>query len=255
VDAGQTYRTVRLDASTSELMQTAAASFTVAWSIGDGTIVAAGAGNIWVSVRFPAATTFRWIKLTVTDDLGAVGYRWFPIWVHDATHMPLTEFRVTEDQRGDGREMGFEFFGIDTDVSPDVLPSESMICYWEVPYFGGQAIPDYYIDQYVGWILSDNRSYKSTQTGYAIKTGGLKSFLEQFEGFAQVYENSASPTRWYQMSDITFDKVVYLTLHWFTTAIHLCNLYKSDLDYPSKKRASPRAIRISRSPATPNHSR
>src|SRR5262249_36563460 len=139
VDAGHTYRTVTLSGGNSITLANGASITAFLWDIADGTLVSGTLNFPVITVRFPVG--FRYVTLTVTDSNGSTGLMRLPIWVHDADHMPITEFVVTRDETRmeGGREMRFEVFG---DADAGVIPESSTICYWETAEFDDDPAPD-----------------------------------------------------------------------------------------------------------------
>lgn len=228
LDDGQTYRTVILSAAFSFAMATGATISSYFWNVGDGTIVSGTTGSTTITVRFPEGA--RMISLTVTDSNSQTHTMYWPIMAHGDTFQPITNFEVTNDTRDEGREMGFTFFGQDGTADETLIPEGSLVCYWEEAEFGGEAAPDQYIDQFMGWTTSDSEVLKlGDESRYSISVGGIQSWLAALTGFAQKISDKASINRWYKMANITVDRVVHYVLREYTTALEICNLYLSGI--------------------------
>ncbi|MEP7294507.1 MAG: hypothetical protein ABI835_22145, partial [Chloroflexota bacterium] len=89
VDAGQNYRTVTLSSANSLTLAPGATIASRAWQIADGTLTSGTLTSAQITARFPVG--FRTITLTVNDSNGASSLMRLPIWVHDETHLPITE--------------------------------------------------------------------------------------------------------------------------------------------------------------------
>ncbi len=228
VDAGQSTRTVQLSGANSITIATGASLTAWLWEIGDGTLVSGTTSSPTITARFPVG--FRYVKLTVTDSNGTTSLMRLPIWVHDASSPPITEFTVTRDQaRADGgREMAFEVFGA-ADVS--VIPEGSAICYWEEATFGEDDAPDGYRGQFLGWATRDLTLLKLYRSRYALEAAGAAGWLDRFGGFAQtLVDPGRTPTQWHEMQRLTLDRAAHYALRSYSNLLTLVNYYPSGAD-------------------------
>lgn len=226
-DAGQTYRTVSLTGVLSVAMARNATLSSYSWDVGDGTIITGSGSSSSITVRFPEAKLFRYISLTVTDSNGTTDTMYIPIWVHPASGgtQPITKFRVGNDSRGDGREMSFEIWD---DIPESSLPKGGMVCYWEIALFNGQAPPNQYIGQFIGWIMSDVLTLKLYRDTYLINVGGPQAILDKLYGYSQtVKDPDATPAKWNEMRYATVDRMIHYVLRVYTTALSICNFFPS----------------------------
>lgn len=229
LDKGEIFRTVKLDSRTSVGMAYGAGTLTYQWYVKDGTISVGTDTDEQIEVQFPEG--FRNIKLEVTDALGTVGIIHMPIWAHGPNYLPMTAFNITKDERKDGREMSFEFYG-DSDLTPGLV-MKTMGCYWEQIVYPSEVRQ--YVDQFVGWIVSDNASLRKGRLDkYTIDMGGVQRFLSQMDGFGlTVVKSSAEPILWWECRHITTMRVIYnYILRWYTTAMSICNFFPTD--YPDE---------------------
>lgn len=229
LDAGQTYRTIVLSAAQSFGVSSAIASYS--WDVEDCTITVGSPTSATITVRVPEG--FRYVHLTVTDGNSKTGTMHFPLWAHGDTFQPIVNFKVTSDETNElGRSLNFEFFGADDLVNQTVLPRMSLICYWEEE---DSTQPDGYRDQYLGWAKREATVLRLYRTRYTLETSGIAGWLDAYSGSSlYIYNDLSVPDRWYEMRNITIDKIAYFILNYFSTAMTICNLYLSGNDYPSK---------------------
>lgn len=223
-DSGQTYRTMVLSSAQSFAVATGASIASRLWDVADGTITSGTSASTTITVRFPVG--FRYVKLTVTDSNGTSSWMYFPIWVHDETYMPLTNFHVTRDSTSQGREMDFDFFAQDT--SETSIPKGVALCYWEEPDFHGEEVPENYRDQFYGWCAEDTTIFRKDRARTSLSIKGVAWWLSQFRGTSQrLSDKGTTPTTWFEMQNITVDRVAYFVLQNMTTVNHICNLFLS----------------------------
>ena len=225
VDAGQTYRTVMLSGGNSITLANGASLTAWLWDIGDGTVVGGAINFALVTVRFPIG--FRYVTLTVTDSNGSSGLMRLPIWVHDANHMPITEFVVTHDETRaeSGRNMRFEVFG---EADAGVIPEGSAICYWESSSFADDPAPSGYRGQFLGWATRDATLFKLYRSRYALEVSGAVDWLDRMGGFAQtLIDPGHTPTQWHEMQNLTLDRAAHYALRSYTNILSLVNFYPS----------------------------
>ncbi len=231
VDAGQDYRTVTLVADA--VVFNGASVSAWLWDIGDGTVISGATAFSVVTARFPVG--FRYVSLTITDNHGATGVMRLPIWVHDDSYPPITDFEVRRDETAaeGGREMRFEVVasrGEATAADSGVIPEGSAICYWEEASFGSEAdlAPAQYRSQFMGWCWRDAVLFKLYRSRYTLKVAGAAGWLDRFGGFAQtLIDTGATPTQWHEMQNITLDKAAHYALRSYTNILTLVNFIMS----------------------------
>lgn len=229
-DSGQTYRTVRLDGTSSEALIKGGSVVGYMWDIADGTLVTGyGLNESVIEVMFPVSNVFRYVSLTVYDSQGSVSTRYFPIFVHSDTSPPLpggTGFVVESDQTVDGREMEFTIFGQDSAADETAIPRGTLMVYWE-EYSVDGYVPETYRAQFVGWSVRELLLHRPHRGRYTITVGGPAYWLSQINGFAESFLHRAVPTAWYHMREPTNDKAAAAILRYRSTALDVCNLYTS----------------------------
>jgi hypothetical protein len=228
VDAGQTYRTVQLDASTSVAMKQGATITGYSWDVNGGTIIVGSTSTPQITVRFSIATgVFRWITLTVTDSAGSTHTRRMPLWVHDENNPPFDNFSVVRDDRAESRAMDFEIFGLDTDAGQEFFWDVGLICYWEEAFVGPTqvSVPDSYISQYLGRVDRDTTTLKMVNSRYTITTLSGAGLLNKLQGFVQRLEHRANGESWYEMDVLNVELAVHYILREYSTALTVCNFY------------------------------
>lgn len=226
IDTGQTYRTMTFSSHYSFAMKTSATITSKLWNMKDGTYTVGTSTSTNVTVRFPVG--FRIISLTVTDSSGTTHTQYFPVWVHDSSYPPITAFKVTSDNRDEGREMAFEIFGADNTADLDVIPKFSTVCYWEDAAFDGEDPPVEYIDSFLGWATAESTTLKlHDRSSMTLNVGGIAHWLSTFPGFGQKISHASTVNRWFKMQNITIDRMVHYILREYTTALSICNFYIS----------------------------
>lgn len=222
---GITFRTVTLDSSTSDPVDQNETIVSRTWNVIDGTITVGDANSEAIVVTFPSSRVFRYISLQVESSNGKTDTLWFPIWVHDNDHPPLSPARITRDDRSEGRSMSFEFAeGQPWDVSQETIPEQTLFCFWQ-----GFDAPQY-IDQFLGWNTEETTLLKLYRSQYTFSIEGAQYFLNKLDGFAQRINRDSSEAKWYNMPAPTINKVIAYILREYTTAFNVCNFYTSAID-------------------------
>jgi hypothetical protein len=219
----QTYRTMVLSSAFSFCPDDTIASQT--WDVQDGTITVGSDSDQTITVRFPVG--FRWISLTVVSTTGGKsGVMYFPIWVHDENYMPLTRFHKVRDTTADWREVELEFFQQNT--SEINIPKGAALCCWEFDPFWGEDIPDQYRDQFLGWNKDDVTLFRKNDPRNNISISGLAEWLNRYRAIPmRVYDPLGQASSWFEMENISNDKLAYYLLKNFSTAFQIGNLFLS----------------------------
>lgn len=221
VDPGETYRTVTLD-MTYTIMSVGATLTSITWSLGDTTIVTGTINDPDITIQVPASPPFRHIYVTVVDSLGGTKTKALPLWAHDDDNPAFTSFKVMNDETSLGREMVFEVFGDPNSIDQTILAKDAMICYWEEP--SGFTDPNYRYE-YLGWSRRDAHKLKRHKSRYSIETMGPQGFLDLFSGFPQTINSDDTPSKWYELQDVTINRTIHYLLRRYTTFLTMFNLY------------------------------
>lgn len=226
-DAGETYRTVTLSAVASQALAYGATITSYLWDIGDCTLVSGLLTGATITVEVPVG--FRYIRLLVGDSNSQGHFMYLPLWTHDATYLPLTDFKITGDDTEDGRSMRFEFYGADSSASMSVLPRNSTIYYWKTATFGREAAaaPRQYRQGALLWVLSDATPLRHKRRGtYTITAGGAADWMKSVYGFPQKIMNPGdTPNTWYEMTRITGTRLLHYVLTTYTTLPNIVNVF------------------------------
>jgi len=226
-DAGETYRTVTLSAVASQIRAYSATFALYLWDIGDCTLVSGTLSSTEITIEVPVG--FRYVRLLVGDSNGKGHYMYLPLWTHDDSYPPLSDFKVTGDDTEDGRSMRFEFYGADSSAAATVLPRNSTIYYWKSTTFGREAAapPRQYRHGALLWILSDATPLKHKRRGtYALTAGGAADWMKSVYGFPQTILNPGdTPDVWYEMQHITGSRLINYVLTAYTTLPSIVNVF------------------------------
>lgn len=226
------YRTVTLSAAGSEPVTKGASITSYQWDVVDGTFVdGTSAGDATVRVRFPASRVFRYVACTVTDSSGASATRFYPIFVHSEAHPPLpagTGFTIERDETTMvGREMDLTVYGPVGAASEGVIPKGTLAVYWEEIAFDGQAAPEAYRQQFMGWVSRDATRLTLHRDQYFLTLSGPGYWLQEMRGFPLSFLDRSAPSKWFHMADPTDDRAAATILRYFTTFLDVCGLHLS----------------------------
>lgn len=223
-DDQKDYATVTLSSNFSKLWGYLAVTFDHLWDVVDGTVTVGALDEPNITVRFPVG--FRHIRLTMTDNNGAVGTMVFPIWVHDESYMPLTRFQVERDSTGEWREVDLNFFEQDTDE--EVIPAGTTLCYWKLDDY--ETPVSLLRDQMIGWSLQDTTIPKKYAERNLLTIMGIGGWLDKYRAFPLRVDDPGDPFEtWFEMNNITCDKLAYYVLLNMTSATMIANLFDSDV--------------------------
>ena len=198
------------------------------WDFADG-IVQSGAVNqagtcaIPNVVRF-SSTGFRYITLTVTDDTiqARTAVIYIPVWIFDSNEMPIGIEMVSQDASPQWNTKFKVFESLDY---PD-----GALCV----IFTKSRYPDGSTDiggschrsniHFVGWLDSESLSWSID--GGTIEYSAIDhcSRLNQLPGFAYTLEDQATPTDWYMVAELNFDRAAHIHLLRRSTACEVCHI-------------------------------
>jgi hypothetical protein len=207
------------------------------WSIGDGTYVTGSATTAEIEVDFPVGA--RHIRLIVTDTVTGKKSpaRYHPVIAHDRTTFTPFEnndrgFNCEKDSRKEGRRMSFRIFGQNETATDADLPYGALIVYWEEPYFYTSAPPETYVGQFTGWLFVKSITPVKNAGTVTIDVLGVEGWLsEVVNGFnTQLTDFNRLPRKWFEMEDITCNKVIHYLLREYSTALLSANLYLPLID-------------------------
>lgn len=226
-DPGETYRTVTVSAIASKALAYGATITSYLWDIADCTLVSGTLTSATITIEVPVG--FRYIRLLVGDSNSQGHFIYLPLWTHDETDMPLTDFKVTGDDTEDGRSMRFEFYGADSSASTSVIPRNSTIYYWKTATFGREAAaaPRQYRQGALLWVLSDATILRHKRRGtYTVTAGGAADWMKSVYGFPQKIMNPGdTPDTWYEMTRITGTRLLHYVLTTYTTLPNIVNVF------------------------------
>lgn len=228
-DVGEDYRTVQLTA-VGVPMAAGATIAGVLWDIADGTLVDGyELTDTTIEVTFPKSNRHRHIHLTVTDTNGKDGWKPLGIYVEDRDNPPLRNFRVTRDERAEGRDMTLVFFGQPDEADELTIPRRTECVYWEAADFDGDEPPDGYLAQCRAWAIRETTLFKAGEEDeWTLELGGGATWLRNWGGPNDKVTYKASPNAWNFIARLTIDQLVggYL-LGQHSTFTQVCNFKPS----------------------------
>ncbi|GAB4434126.1 MAG: hypothetical protein Kow00120_00240 [Anaerolineae bacterium] len=225
-------RDVTLSASASAPVTKGASITGYQWAVVDGTFVdGTSASDATVRVRFPANRVFRYVSCTVTDSTGASATRFYPIFVHSEAHPPLPAgvgFTIERDETTMvGREMDLTVYGPVDAATEGVIPKGTLAVYWEAIAFDGEAAPEAYRQQFMGWVSRDATRLTLHRDQYFLTISGPGYWLQEMRGFPLSFLDRNAPSKWFHMADPTDDRAAATILRYFTTFLDVCGLHLS----------------------------
>lgn len=193
------------------------------WDLVDGSYIVGTSTSRDITARFPVG--FRYIKLTVTFSDGGVAIMRFPIWVHDATHLPLSRFRLDRNWTGDWRELDLVFS--QQDASEQVVPKGAPMCCWEDDPLWGTTVPDQYRDQVYGWSKDQVTLFRKDQSTTTITLTGMAEWFDRYRSIPQRVQDplTRDPQTWFEMRNIALEKLLFYMQENFSTANLISNLF------------------------------
>lgn len=240
LDTGQTYRTVVLTITTLPMSVGATASNP---TIDDRDCTTMGTVNTTVvdplfgstkvtelTLRVPQG--FRYLYVTGNDSAGATHFHVYPLWALDEGD-GYWNFNTPQDEtrEGAGREMGFDLFGAVGAANDVVIPKGSLCIYVDEPEFDGDPAPEEsgYRHEFVGWVTKDIPLLQALRGRRRLTIAGPHAWLTEKAGYGETIHHKTTPTKWYELEQPTIDRVAHYVLRNFSTALTICNLYRSGL--------------------------
>lgn len=193
------------------------------WDVRDGTITVGDADSRDITVQFPVG--FRWIRLTVVDGNGKIGLMYWPIWVHSADSLPLSQFKRTRDSTLDWREVDLLFYK--QSAAEVTIPKGTALCQWKETRF--TTVPEQYRSHMLGWCKTDTTLFRRYMPTTQLTIMGAAGWLNAYRGFPMRVSDpiTRDPNTWFELSDITLDALAYYVLDNVTTVTRMCNYYAS----------------------------
>ena len=224
LDAGEDYRTLQLDSSTSQALTDSIASRS--WDVNGQTIAVGSSSSTAITVQVEEG--FHWFSLTVVTTAGKSSTHWFPVWAHGPAYPPITRVHVVRDERSEWREQDLEIFN--QPGLSDLLTPGATLCSWERVTYAGEVPPPQRPTQILGWsprTLGSLRAYEDTWTLTLVGIGG---WLEAMNGYGQLIikpDSSNVPDEWNEMAlgTLRIDRVAAYILREYSTVLDLVNLY------------------------------
>lgn len=231
---GLTYRIVKLDSSTSVAFAPGATIDTVLWDVDDCTITIGSTSSTEITMQVPDTKVFRYISLTVTDTNGTSDTMYFPLWCFNDENLPLSNFQIRSEERGEGSSMEIYFQEDAQNFETIDIPANTLVYYWSDVH----ADPAGFIGRMMGWTLNEGTNLKKYKSDLSIKISNAHYWLSTLEGFGQEIRNTQhtdneTPASWGDVYGLTVDIATHYILREYTTALLICNFYPTGLTNPS----------------------
>lgn len=201
---------------------------------GTATVIAGSAATASVTYRFTAGE--YWVKLVVTDSLGVTNFRHILVKAHSDAYPPQDGFEgaeITRDiQQGPSGRVKY-YDGVST------LLNGTMAVFWMKELYSDLDFSDSATSllgniALIGWIETEEDQFMTdpTYSAYSevsFEVQGIGARLARIEGQLLAITNSASPTAWDQLKNLTPWRAVVHFLQQHTQALHLCDFTADDL--------------------------
>lgn len=187
-------------------------------------VIAGGVNTSTVTMRYTTAGYYL-ARLTVTDDNGIEGYVWIFVIIDDGT---LSRTRIEPDERrwsSPGWVLTRRLMGVDGvdqwayfyDGAPVFLVADS----------DDTATSAFFTDRsnlrWSGWLSEDRLSRSAYSREATYRAVSSAHILSNVPAYGVRFNSEAVPTDWYGFTDLSIDSVVYLLLHWHSTAMQVCH--------------------------------
>jgi hypothetical protein len=219
IDSGTSVITVTFDGTDSFVTTTGAVISTYLWDVDDGTITVGTSGSDTITATFPAG--FRWVSLTVTDDLGVSHTARCPVYARDpAADTTISSFEIESHRiTPQGQQLSVRVF---EDVS--TYPDGTLVMLWDDE---PASATDRSHMVFVGWHDVDPAAIEASQTatlaGVALNCVDVAGRLDSLPGFPQELEGKASPATWLEMASPNMDKYLHFLIYWHSTAVEVAD--------------------------------
>lgn len=242
IDPATSVLTVSFSASTSYAVDPdSGGTLTYLWNVDDGTITVGTSTSASITATFPAGA--RWVSLTVTDSSNSKSYtQYAPVWAHEISgaNAPIP-VRVTS--LGATLEAGWACeFDLVNAQDADALPDGALIYIWADSLYGstkvayGSDVSDRSHIKFVGYLVRnveefDAESNDESQSRSAFTALSPLALLARMAGFSQVLEYTASPTEWFDATDLSVMIALDYLIRWGTTFLRVHDWIFDATDY------------------------
>lgn len=221
IDSGTSLITVNFDAGNSFVTEPGASIASYTWSVDDGTITVGTSASQAITVTFPAG--FRYVNLLVADDNAEQHTCHIPVLAIDPAADPTVgNFQITRHQiTPTGQELAVTVrSALDAD---DYIDGTLVMLIEDEP----ADADDRSNVLFTGFIQTDDADIGATPTGLLTDTVlncvDVAGRLKALPGFSQVLEETASPSKWGEMTACNMDRFLHYMLQHQTTALDLAD--------------------------------
>lgn len=176
-------------------------------------------------------------RLKVNTSLGIIDttYRYVSIYHKPGYGSSIPPQKWQVQNLGGSRGEGGYSFSIRLYENLDLINDGAIVVLWGDDYYGGTKAAlggdstgnsNIFL---VGYILKGTIHYNYAYSYVDFRVGSITEQMKICEGFSVSVEDTASPTTWFQLQDMTVDRAIYHYLKWHSTILSITDfIYTGD---------------------------
>lgn len=226
--------TVTLSAAGSFTTEPGATIAAYGWAVGDGTITVGTTSTASITVTFPAG--FRYVTLGIADSNSRFSYCHVPVLAIDPDDDDcISNFLIERHTiRPDGQEITVR---IRESIPASTYPDGTLAL-----LIDGEPADDEDRSNvlFMGWADQEPAEIEATDTGtlkdVTLTLVDVAGRMKSLPGFSQLLEETASPSKWGEMTDCNMDRMLHFLLWTQSTVLDLVDFTWSGTttSYPFK---------------------
>lgn len=181
-----------------------------------------------------SSTGFFWTFCSIMDENGKTfTARRAVIVCNMTTHAPITKFQM-RNLSGGWDEFGWNGeFVIEEEVPLNVYRDNTLCILWHKSWYGPTR-KEFGVQQsrthqiFVGWLNGDTLTRDPYNNTTTFKALGAVPYMKETLNFPVTLEYDQDPEQWWQITDLTVDRAVQFFLRWSSTALVICDFYRSN---------------------------
>ncbi len=226
--------TVTFSATDSFTTEPGATIAAYGWAVADGTITVGTSSSSTITATFPAG--FRYVTLGIADSNSQFSYCHVPVLAIDPDDDDcISNFLIERHTiRPDGQEITVR---VRESIPVSTYPDGTLALLID----GEPSGPtDRSNVLFMGWADQEPAEIEATDTGtlkdVVLNLVDVAGRMKSLPGFSQLLEESASPTKWGEMTGCNMDRMLHFLLQWQSTVLDLVDFTWSGTttDYPFK---------------------